>query len=221
MADAGGIDPANALATCPRQSNHYPSCALELVAPFVDTMWGLDRLTANSTPSGTRPPRRDSYSPAPSRGYPASGPGALPPRPGLVPRNTSLSLISPTASTTSLPSSARAPNGGPRRRPTGGGQHHGPDPVQVLANIMGGLPRKPLASNGKRDQALPQKPEVVISEIDFGGLSLQDFAAEAPRQHHQNTPVHTYSAQSVEECTCSPLTLRRFAHGDCRRHRKG
>lgn len=183
-------------------------------------MWGLDRLTANSTPSGT-PPCRDSYSPAPRRGYLASGPGALPPRPGLIPRTTSLSLISPTASTTSLPATARVPNGGPRRRPTGGGPHHGPDPVQVLANIMGGLPRKSLASNGKRDLALPQKPEVIVEEIDFGGLSLQDFAAEAPRQHQHNTSVHTYSAQSVEECTCSPLTLRRFAHGDCSRYRKG
>jgi hypothetical protein len=180
-------------------------------------MWGLDRLSAYSTPSGTPPPRHDSYSPGPRRGYPASGPGPLPLRPGLVPRSSSLSLISPGASTTSLPSTARGPNGAPRRRPTGGAPHHGPDPVQVLASIMGGMPRKPLVSSHERDQAVPQKPEEVVEDIDFGGLSLQDFAAEAPLEHKQTTSVHTYSAQSVEECMCSPLASRRFAHRDCRR----
>jgi hypothetical protein len=183
-------------------------------------MWGLDRLSSYSTPSGTPPPRRDSYSPAPRRGPTARGPSPLPPRPGLVPRTTSLSLISPNASTTSLPANARAPNGGPRRRPTGG-LHHGPDPVQVLASIMGGLPRKPLSGSGEKEQDIPQKPEVVVDEIDFGGLTLHDFAAQAPREQQQPTSVHTYSAQSVEECMCSSLVSRRFAHRDCRRQREG
>jgi hypothetical protein len=171
-------------------------------------MWGLDRLSSYSTPSGTPPPRHDSYSPAPRRGYPASGPGALPPRPGLVPRTSSLSLISPNASTTNFSSAARVPNGGPRRRPTGDGLHNGPDPVQVLASIMGGAPRKPLISSGGKEHVFPRKPEEVVEEIDFGGLSLQDFAAETPREHKRDPSVHTYSAQSVEECTCSSLTLR-------------
>ncbi|KAH7385535.1 Sac2 family protein [Phaeosphaeria sp. MPI-PUGE-AT-0046c] len=162
-------------------------------------MWGLDRLSAYSAPSGTPPPRRDSYSPAPRRGYPAPGPGALPPRPGLVPRTSSLQLISPTASTASLPPNARAPNGALRRRPTGGGPHQGPNPVQVLASIMGGMPRKPLPGEGEKEGSFPHKPEVLEEDIDFGGLSLQDFAAEAPREKKLNTPVHTYSAQSVEE----------------------
>lgn len=182
-------------------------------------MWGLDRLSAYSTPSGTPPPRRDSYSPAPRRGYPAPASGPLPPRPGLVPRTSSLSLISPGASNTSLPSTARVPNGGPRRRPTGG-LHHGPDPVQVLASIMGGVPRKPLAGAGEKAQAISKKPDVVVEEIDFGGLSLRDFAAaEAPREHERSTIVHTYSAQSVEECMCSSLTSRSVAH--CDRSRQG
>ncbi|KAH8723639.1 Sac2 family-domain-containing protein [Phaeosphaeriaceae sp. PMI808] len=162
-------------------------------------MWGLDRISAYSTPSGTPPPRCDSYSPAPRRGYPSGGPAPLPPRPGLVPRSSSLSLISPTYSNTSLPGAARAPNGGPRRRPTGGALHHGPDPIQVLASIMGGLPRKPPASSGGMVPAIPQKPEEVEEDIDFGGLSLHEFAAEAPREQERSTSVHTYSAQSVEE----------------------
>jgi hypothetical protein len=184
-------------------------------------MWGLDRLSSYSTPSGTPPPRRDSYSPAPRRGYPPSGPGPLPSRPGLVPRASSLSLISPGATTTSFPSTARGPNGAPRRRPTGGAPHHGPDPVHILASIMGGLPRNPPANSGEREQTAPQKPDAVVADIDFGGLSLQDFAAQAPPKHRRTTSVHTYSAQSVEECMCSPLASRRFAHCDRRRQRAG
>jgi len=183
-------------------------------------MWGLDRLSSYSTPSATPPPRRDSYSPAPRRGPNARGPSPLPPRPGLVPRTTSLGLISPNASTTSLPGNARIPNGGPRRRPTGG-LHHGPDPVQVLASIMGGPPRQPITIIRGKEQDIPKKPEVVVDEIDFGGLSLHDFAAEAPHEHQHPTSVHTYSAQSVEECMCSSLVSRRYAHCDCRRQRKG
>ncbi|KAL5117804.1 Vacuolar protein sorting-associated protein 52 [Pleosporales sp. CAS-2024a] len=162
-------------------------------------MWGLDRISAYTTPSGTPPPRRESYSPAPRRGYQAAGPGALPPRPGLAPRSPSLSLISPSASTTSLPGAARLPNGGPRRRPTGSGVQHGPGPVQVLANIMGGMPRTPLAGGGEKEHGTAQKPDVVVEEIDFRGLSLQAFAAEAPRPSQQTQSVHTYSAQSIEE----------------------
>ncbi|KAF2034295.1 Vps52-domain-containing protein [Setomelanomma holmii] len=163
-------------------------------------MWGLDRLSAYSTPSGTPPPRRDSSSPAPRRGYPYQGPGPLPPRQGLAPRTSSLSLISPGSSTTSLPATARGPNGASRRRQTGGGVHNGPYPVQVLASIMGGLPRKPLASNGEKPSVLPQKPEILVVEgIDFSGLSLRDFAAESPNERKPSPPVHTYSAQSVEE----------------------
>ena len=183
-------------------------------------MWGLDRISSYSTPTGTPPPRRDSYSPAPRRGYPPPGPGPLPLRPGLNPRSSSLSLASAANSTTSLPGTARIPNGGPRRRGTGGGPHHGPDPVQVLASIMGGLPRKPLAGDATT-RAIPQKPEEVVVDIDFGGLSLQDFAAQAPVAQRQSTLVHTYSAQSVEECTSSSPALELPAHGDCRRRGKG
>jgi hypothetical protein len=78
------------------------------------------------------------------------------------------------------------------------------------------MPRKPLASSYEKEHAFPQKPAVVEEDIDFGGLSLQEFAVEAPREHKRVPSVHTYSAQSVEECTFSSLTLRRYAHCDCR-----
>lgn len=169
----------------------------------LDSMWGLDRFSAHSTPSGTPPPRRDSYSPAPRRPYP-SGPGPLPPRPGLNPRSSSLSLVSPASSSTSLPASARIPNGAGRRRPTGGAPPNVPDPLHVLESIMGGPPRKPVNLKGEAAiGTIPNKPEEVVVDIDFGGLSLQDFAAEAAPEIRHSHPVHTYSSQSVEECMCS------------------
>ena len=81
----------------------------------------------------------------------------------------------------SLPSTARGPNGAPlRRRQTGGIPPNVPDPVQVLASIMGGPPRKPIDSDGNGDAA-QQKPDEVDADIDFGELSLQDFVeADAP-----------------------------------------
>ncbi|KAF2010425.1 Sac2 family protein [Aaosphaeria arxii CBS 175.79] len=163
-------------------------------------MWGLDRLSAASTPSGTPPPRRDSYSPAPRRAYTGSGPGPLPARPGLPTRTSSLSLAnSPASSSTSLPSTVRPPNGSTRRRQgTVGAPPNVPDPIQVLESIMGGPPRKPVTRVDTPVEPA-KKPDVVVVEIDFGGLSLKEFAAAETAEIRHSSPVHTYSAQSVEE----------------------
>jgi hypothetical protein len=177
-------------------------------------MWGLDRLSSYSTPTGTPPPRHDSYSPAPRRGYPAP---AQPVRPGLNPRSSSLTpLVSPNASTASLPLSARIPNGGPRRRPTGGVPANVPDPIHVLESIMGGPPRTSPATNGGESARISEKPGEVEEDIEFAGLSLHDFVAVKTAERQQPTPVHTYSAQSVEECMCSCLESQVFAHCACR-----
>jgi hypothetical protein len=160
------------------------------------------------------PTRRDSHSPAPRRGYPAP---AQPVRPGLNPRSSSLTpLVSPNASTASLPLSARIPNGGPRRRQTGRVPPNVPDPVHVLESIMGGPPRNPPVANGDDAARTSGKPNEVEDEIDFGGLSLQDFVAVKTAERQQPTSVHTYSAQSVEECTCSCSESQVFAHCVCR-----
>ncbi|KAF2708670.1 Sac2 family protein [Pleomassaria siparia CBS 279.74] len=162
-------------------------------------MWGLDRITTNSTQSGAPPIRRDSYSPAPRRPYPVSGPGPLPPRPGITPRSSSLNLLSPSASNTSLSSALRVPNGSTRRRPSPGRNPSNiADPLQVLEAIMGGSPRKPVVGKDHVG-AIPTKPDKVAEEIDFGGMSLQDFAAAEMPQIRQSFPVHTFSTQSVEE----------------------
>jgi hypothetical protein len=177
-------------------------------------MWGLDRLSSYSTPAGMPPPRRDSHSPAPRRGYPAP---AQPVRPGLNPRSSSLTpLISPNASTASLPLSAHMPNGGLRRRQTGGIPPNVPDPIHVLESIMGGLPRNSSATNGEEVARISGKPDEVEEDIEFGELSLHDFVAVKTAERQQPTSVHTYSTQSVEECTCSCSGSQVFAHCVCR-----
>ena len=146
-------------------------------------MW-LDRFAAHSTPAGTPPPRGSSYSPAPRRSYPAPGPGPLPlpPRPGLNPTSSSLSLVSPGSSSTSLPSTARLPNGSARRRQgAAGAPPSGPDPLQVLEAVLGGPPRKPPLAKGEGAAgSVPKKPEDVVVHVDFGRLSLQAFAGTDP-----------------------------------------
>ncbi|KAF2802931.1 Vps52-domain-containing protein [Mytilinidion resinicola] len=154
-------------------------------------MW-LDRF---STPSGTPPPQGRPYSPAPRRPYNPAGPGPLPQRPGLPDRTSSLSLVSPNSSTTSLPAGARGPNGAGRRRQP---PPNVSDPLQVLEGILGAPPRRPVLSKGNGSASVPpQKPAELVDDIDFGGLSLHEFAQETTAQ--ELAPVHTYSAQSVEE----------------------
>ena len=124
-------------------------------------------------------------------------------RPGLTPRSSSLTqLVSPNASTASLPLSERMPNGGLRRRQTGGVPPNVPDPVHVLEAIMGGPPRSASAANGHGARDVLGKPEQLEEHIDFQGLSLQDFVADKPSERLPPTSVHTYSTHSVEECTC-------------------
>ncbi|ORY10040.1 Sac2 family protein [Clohesyomyces aquaticus] len=165
-------------------------------------MW-LDRFSAHSTPSGTPPPRGQSYSPAPRRPYQQAGPGPLPPRPGINPRSSSLSLVSPASSSTSLPTTARLPNGaGRRRQGPGGAPPNVPDPLKVLEAMLGGPPRKPPRTGHEdAEEAVPSKPEEVVTDVPFGGLSLLEFAAAEPDspELRPSSPVHTYSAQSVEE----------------------
>ncbi|KAE9993435.1 hypothetical protein EG327_005206 [Venturia inaequalis] len=153
-----------------------------------------DRRSSLSTPSATPPPL--SRSPASRRGpYAPSGPGPLPPRPGLNPRSSSLSLAStPNASTTNLPT-LRVANGSSlrnemRRSPP----MEVPDPMRVLQSIFGAAPRKQVAGieGGRRVE--------LAEDVDFGGLSLEEFADEKEdRASSQPSDVHNYTVQSIEQ----------------------
>lgn len=79
---------------------------------------------------------------------------------------------------------------------------------------MGGPPRKSTDANGDAGQGLRQKPEEVVEDIDFRGLSLEEFAAEDSIERRPPLPVH--SAQSIEECMSSFSILLPYAHCACR-----
>lgn len=158
-------------------------------------MW-VERRTSQSTPSQT-PPQSRPYSPAQRR---SQGPGPLPPRPSLNPRDTSLSLLStPNVSVTHLPANARIPAGSSLRNeirnPT---PENVADPLYVLNNILG----KPLKSKStNRDDQDEKTPIELVADIDFQGLSLEDFVKKGSIQEEKVPDVHSYTTRSIEECT--------------------
>ena len=68
---------------------------------------------------------------------------------------------------------------------------------------MGGPPRRMAGGTGSGKNSAPERPEELVADVDFGGLSLQAFVAEETEERHIS--IDTYSAQSVEECTFSAL----------------
>jgi hypothetical protein len=167
-----------------------------------NTMWP-DRRSSVSTPSGTPPPHGRPYSPAGAsrRGpYTLSGTGPLPPRPGMNPRNSSVSLLpTPNTSTSSLPATARLPNGSALRNEIR--KSPGPDvpnPLHVLQNIIGAPPRRTRLNGGSSTEII--RPEEMVEDVNFEGLSLQAFADGQGQKPVPVGDVRSYSAQSIEEC---------------------
>lgn len=166
-------------------------------------MW-LDRFSANNTPGGTSPLHGRSYSPVPRRTYPP------PNRQGFNPRSSSLSLASPASSTTSLPAGGRTLNVSGLRneiseKPPADVAH----PLQVLQNIFGAPPRSSVQDD---NDYVVAKPEVLVEDIDFGGLSLHDFANAKDNislLSPMSPTVDIYSIQSIDECMSMPHIDRR------------
>ena len=131
-------------------------------------MW-LDRISGTSTPSGR------SFSPANRRPSHLS-PSPYNNRPGLAPKSSSnISLLSPSDSTTSLPTTnlAALKQGAARPRPSDVS-----DPLEVLNGIIkkgnGVAPREDSVSASRAEV----KPEQLVEDVDFGDLSLQDYVAK-------------------------------------------
>lgn len=158
-------------------------------------MW-LDRLSSHSTPSASPPPSANrSFSPA-SRRPSHLAPTSAPQRPGFTPRSSSLSLVS-NDSTASLLASSRNPNGTGPKRPAAVSST--PDPLEVLEKLLG--PKgKGLAPSSKAGDGVDTTEESGF-ELDFAGLSLQDFL-------EQETPESdleaVYNMQTIDECMYNP-----------------
>lgn len=139
-------------------------------------MW-LERFSgqsSQSTPSGS--PNR-AFSPAPRRSV-QLGPSTLPRRPGLSPRTSSLSVASFGSSTDSSPAAARIPNGTSLKNELGTSPVADVvDPIGVLQDILGPLPK---GETGGTNGVHVERPSEFAQNIDFGSLSLEDFAEAAP-----------------------------------------
>jgi hypothetical protein len=62
---------------------------------------------------------------------------------------------------------------------------------------MGASLKKGNAADGQGEI----RPEELCEDVDFGGLSLQAYAEESDRLGSARpTDVHSYTAQSIEEC---------------------
>lgn len=142
-------------------------------------MW-LDRFSGNSSPAGASTPTR-SYSPLPRKGShlaPIQRIGL-----GLHQTRSSTSLdLSTNASTTSLPSPTRLVNGSALRYE----QKPPPDvidPLKVLRSILG-IPDEDGAVTGGTQTSTEHNVATNDVVVDFGGLSLQEFAEQDIEDDH-------------------------------------
>ncbi|KAK4904098.1 Vacuolar protein sorting-associated protein 52 [Elasticomyces elasticus] len=133
-------------------------------------MW-LERFSGQSSQSTpTNTPDRLS-SPAPRRSVQLGPSTALPRRPGLAPRTSSLLASTLVGSSVNLPSAARVTNGTSLKHELASAPGSGvADPFEVLKGILG--------TGSSAQQGDANGVEKDAEEIDFGGLSLEDFAKE-------------------------------------------
>ncbi|OAL72854.1 hypothetical protein A7D00_2627 [Trichophyton violaceum] len=120
-----------------------------------------------------------------------------PGRPSFSPRSSSLSFSpTPNASTTSLPGAARAAANGLSRQPPSAMRNQSyPDPVDVLNGIIG--QRRSSSTSGDETASPLEKPDVLCENIDFGGLSLEEFAHQMETQPARQSYVQ--GLQSFEQ----------------------
>ena len=142
-------------------------------------MW-LERFSAQSSQSTPSTTPNRSYSPAPRRSI-QLGPSTLPRRPGLSPRTSSLSVGSLGGSTDSLPATARLPNGSNLKNELSSAPTPDvPDPIDVLESILGPV-RKEASSHEDVSKGVSGTPPTLTEDIDFGVLSLEEYANTSPR----------------------------------------
>ncbi|EEH05938.1 Vps52/Sac2 family protein [Histoplasma capsulatum G186AR] len=157
-------------------------------------MW-LDRFSAHpSSASGASTPGPRGYSPARRPQHQQHlGAATQQSRPAFSPRSSSLSVsltTTPNASSTSLPNTLRQASGSsfhrqngskPDQRPTGS---TAVDPLEVLYGIIGKRPGTgadldtPTIVHATGTVEATDKPECLVEDIDFGELSLEEFAQQ-------------------------------------------
>jgi hypothetical protein len=158
-------------------SQHRPPASSRAFARHTaDGMW-LNRYSQHPSPSS---------SPAPQRRPSHLAPGPLPHRPGIANRSSSLSLLT-NGSTDSLSAAARYPpaHSNLRNQLDASPLDNVPHPLDVLRDILAPVQSDSLSSDDPAHHA---------ANIDFGELSLQEFADAAPSSDQPS------EQPSVEEC---------------------
>lgn len=163
-------------------------------------MW-LDRISGHSTPAGPQPDSR-SNSPLPRRSSSRLSPYAQQnSRPGPSRPASFLSvLLTPSDSTSSLPATARGDGSAFKQNAVGGRPSDVADPLEVLNGILG----KQRTENRNSDASLrPEadtKPAQLVEDIDFEGLSLEEFVAKQDQPRRAaNSGVDAQTLQQFEK----------------------
>ena len=158
----------------------------------------------NRSPAQTPPPRDRPHAPtaaSPRRSIHLT-PNLLPQRPGLPARASSLSLLS-NASNETLAGTKRAPNGSSLKHELSTSPvANVSDPLEVLEAIIGTPLRKDEDSDiEKRGRMEKSGPQEYVQDVDFGGLSLQEFAAQGrparPSRPRTSTEAYVDSAHTI------------------------
>jgi vacuolar protein sorting-associated protein 52 len=157
-------------------------------------MW-LDRFSGQSTPVDFSPPHSRNYSPVPRRPSQANQKSGL----GLAATRSTTSLdLSANTSNVSLPSTSRPINGSSLRneqRPP----PNVPDPLTILRSILR-VPEDRFSLEkeiGRANGVGPVPSLGTLEEIDFGGLSLQEFL----EQGFADTDIEEPRSQPVTRST--------------------
>ena len=164
----------------------------------IGKMWGLDRFSGHSTPSGSPPPQNRSYSPAPRR--PSHlGPG-LAGRPPYSPRSSSFNVSGKYNSSTTSLNSPRLPNGsGLKQQITPPADFT--NPLKLLEEIVGRPIFDEDERHGEEDQSRLEKPAELVEDVDFGGRTIHDFLEDGDERFGiGNIDPHDDTAQSAMEC---------------------
>jgi hypothetical protein len=71
------------------------------------------------------------------------------------------------------------------------------DPLEILQQIVGSP--LPATLNGTSTPLAAKKPEKLVPEVDFGGLSLQDFVEKKDNTEDVRIESPNYT-DTIEEC---------------------
>lgn len=163
-------------------------------------MW-LDRFSGHSTPSQSPPPPVNrSHPPGPARRPSQLGSG-LPQRPGYGPRTSSLNPGSRANFSTTSVNSQRLHNGSTLKHELTPPADFS-DSLQILEKIVGRkLPQGDKTSKNPDLDGILERPSELLVDVDFGGLSLEDFAHQAKSKTKEYSEIdNPNTSQTVEEC---------------------